>query len=102
MNSSKQKIHYFSNTSMLGLYGGLEDWQEDSGLSLVSVNIVKEGDEYYCIALSGSINAVICDELDGDSLKISNGMSDGKCLFIMAVEQDREGRDVRQQIIDFI
>ena len=26
------------------------------------------------------------------------GASDGKCLFIMAVEQDGEGRDVRQQI----
>lgn len=29
-------------------------------------------------------------------------MSEGKCLFIMAVEQDRQGRDVRQQILALI
>lgn len=29
-------------------------------------------------------------------------MSDGRCLFIMAVEQDMQGRDVQQQIIDLI
>lgn len=29
-------------------------------------------------------------------------LSDGKCLFIMAVEQDQQGRDVRQQIMDLI
>lgn len=29
-------------------------------------------------------------------------LSEGKCLFIMAVEQDEQGRDVRQQIIDLI
>ncbi len=29
-------------------------------------------------------------------------MSDGQCLFIMAVEQDKKGRDVRQQILDVI
>lgn len=29
-------------------------------------------------------------------------MSGGKCLFIMAVEQDQDGRDVRQQILNLI
>ena len=29
-------------------------------------------------------------------------LSEGKCLFIMAVEQDKDGRDVRKQIIDLI
>ena len=29
-------------------------------------------------------------------------MSDGKCLFLMAVEQDSKGRDVRQQILSAI
>lgn len=28
--------------------------------------------------------------------------SNGKCLFIMAVEQDGQGRDVRQQILSVI
>ncbi len=27
-------------------------------------------------------------------------MSGGKCLFVMAVEQDSQGRDVRQQILE--
>lgn len=29
-------------------------------------------------------------------------LSDGKCLFIMAVEQDKDGRDVRQQVLNLI
>lgn len=29
-------------------------------------------------------------------------LSQGKCLFIMAVEQDEHGRDVRQQILEAI
>ena len=29
-------------------------------------------------------------------------MSEGKCLFLMAVEQDSKGRDVRQQILETI
>ncbi|HKM16351.1 MAG TPA: hypothetical protein VJY63_10610, partial [Marinospirillum sp.] len=29
-------------------------------------------------------------------------LSHGKCVFIMAVKQDQEGRDVRQQILDTI
>lgn len=28
--------------------------------------------------------------------------SEGKCLFIMAVEQDEQGRDVRQQVFSAI
>jgi hypothetical protein len=29
-------------------------------------------------------------------------LSQGNCLFIMAVEQDKDGRDVRQQILSLI
>jgi len=46
----------------------------------------------------------ICELKDGRMLvgELWVEVSNGKCLFIMAVEQDNQGRDVRQQILSLI
>ena len=50
-------------------------------------------------------DAYVSNEDSAEKRAIGNKwaeLSNGKCLFIMAVEQDEKGRDVRQQLLDLI
>lgn len=128
----KFQKHFFPNSSIEDLKSTGEEFQcakDIDGISEIKYwirNLVRRDQASFWLPLAHSkfYPDFICELNDGRMLVVeykgeayvSNDdsaekraignkwaeLSDGKCLFIMAVEQDQQGRDVRQQVIALI
>ena len=63
-DANKHNLLYFESSSMRGLYGSMDKWQQANNRRLLSISIQKDGESYCCIALTNPTEVVITS-LDG-------------------------------------
>jgi hypothetical protein len=52
-------ILFFESASMRGLYDAMESWQNANHKRFLSTSIQRDGDAFYCIALTNPMEVVI-------------------------------------------
>ncbi len=59
LDDNKKNLIFFEGSSMRQLYDNMEKWQTENKKRLLSMNIQKENDNYFCIALTNPSEVVI-------------------------------------------
>ena len=71
-DSNKRNLVYFENSSMRGLYGCMDEWQEANQRRLLSISIQADQGKYCCIALTNPTEVVITSKDGRNHAIVSN------------------------------
>jgi hypothetical protein len=58
---NKRNLIFFESSSVRGLYGKMDDWQNANRKRFHSVTVQKDGDLFCCIALTNPAEVTIVD-----------------------------------------
>lgn len=73
---NKRNVLFFKGKSMPELFGRMDKWQKKNNKRFLSVSVQKDGEIFYCIALTNPSEVVITD-VYGLTASVS---TDGLCV----------------------
>ena len=65
-DDNKHNVQYFQGSSMKGLYGAIEEWQNQNKRRFLSLSIQRDGDDFCCIALTNPSEVIIFSGAEGE------------------------------------